>query len=178
MYFCPKCDYSFDICKSNGLENQEEKQPIKKINDIFYLLENNKNLNNYKVEFNKDELEKNSKFKKLNEEDKNKILTLFQSSLITGAQFKCNNCNFSKEITESVLLYQLDITEKTNKIRSLEENRLVTNNPILPRTHDYICKNIDCSTNNKKNDNKEAVFFREKNSYKINYICCKCYYSW
>ena len=131
----------------------------------------------YSIDFKKEELKKNSEFKKLNEETKQKIYSYFESTSILGAQLKCNNCNFKKEITETILLYQLDVHDKTNKIKNLEENKLTTKNPILPRTHDYICKNFDCLTNT-NNEKKEAVFIKEKNSNKINYICCICYHNW
>jgi len=181
MYFCPKCNYTFDISKSNISDNSDTKTIIKKSSDAIKLFESDSNFNfiNYKAEFNKEDLDKNNKFKKLSENNKIKFDILFQSNNITGAQFKCNNCNFTKEITESVLLYQFEIENKIEKIKNLEDNELFCKNPILPRTQDYICKNISCTTNNNNiKIKKEAVFFRDKESYKINYICCVCYYNW
>jgi hypothetical protein len=178
MYYCPKCNYSFDINKSTGVDNSEEKQPLKKVNEAIKIYEELQQLNNYKAEFKKEELEKNSKYKKLSQENKEKFETLFQLPSITGAQFKCNNCSFTKEITETVLLYELDLSDKNNKIRSLEENQLMCSNPMLPRTHDYICKNNLCQSIQNPKIKKEAVFFRDKESFKINYICTLCYHSW
>jgi hypothetical protein len=179
MYFCPNCNYTLDISKSFGGENINEKVSIKKLTDAIKLFESDENINfeNYKAEFKPEELEKNTKFKKLSQENKNKFNILFQLNNIINAEFKCNNCNYTKEITESIILYEYDVFDKINKITNIEENELYCKNPILPRTRDYICKNISCSTiNNKKN--KEAVFFRDINSYKINYICCVCYHNW
>lgn len=178
MYFCPKCNYSFDISKSTNIEINEEKQYLKKVNDAIKIFEDKHSLNDYKAEFKKEDLEKNSKYKKLSNQDKEKFEVLFQTSSITGAQFKCNNCSFTKEITETVLLYELDLTDKTDKITSIDENKLFCANPMLPRTHDYICKNILCTTNKDSKLKKEAVFFRDKNSFKINYICTICFYNW
>jgi len=177
MYFCPKCNYTFDISKSNISESNEEKIIIKKVLDAIKLFESDTNFLNYKAEFNFEDLQKNTKFKKLSSDDKEKFNILFQTNNILGAEFKCYNCNFSKEITESVLLYQFELEDKKDKIKNLEDNELISKNPILPRTQDYICKNISCPTNNNK-EKKEAVFFRDKESYKINYICCICYYNW
>ena len=177
MYFCPNCNYSFDISKSASIDINEEKTVVKKVNDIIKSFESNVSLNKFKVEFKKEDLEKNVKYKKLSNIDKEKFDVLFQIPLITGAQFKCNNCNFTKEITETILLYELDMTDKSEKIKSIEDNQLICNNPMLPRTHDYNCKNTLCPTI--KNDKiKQAVFFREKDSYKIIYICTVCFYSW
>ena len=178
MYFCPKCNYSFDISKTTGTDATQEKQSIKKVSDVLKIYDETKSLNNYKAEFKKEDLEKNSKYKKLSTEEKDKFKILFQLPGITGAQFKCNNCSFAKEITETILLYKLDFSDKTEKIRTYDENELICNNPMLPRTHDYMCKNNECPTILNLNIKKEAVFFRDKESYKNNYICTLCYHSW
>jgi len=175
MYFCPNCNYCLDISKS--FNNDTEKIALKKVNDAIKLYENNTSLDNYKAEFKIDELDKNLKYKKLSDEEKAKFNILFQFNNIINAEFKCNNCNYTKEITESITLYEFSVSDKNNKIKSIEENELYCKNPILPRTRDYMCKNISCLTlTNKKN--KEAVFYRDTNSYKINYICCVCYHNW
>jgi len=178
MYFCPKCNYSFDIGKSTGTNISEEKQYLKKINDAIKIYEDGQSLENYIAEFKKEDLETNFKYKKMSSENKEKFETLFKLPTITGAEFKCNNCGFTKEITETVLLYELDFTDKTKKIKSINENKLICNNPMLPRTHDYICKNILCISITDNKIKKEAVFFREKDFFKINYICTLCYHSW
>jgi len=178
MYFCPKCNYSFDIGKSTGTDVSEEKQPLKKVNEAIKIYEEEQPLDNYKAEFKKEDLEKNSKYKKLSHENKEKFEILFQLPPITGAQFKCNNCSFTKEINETVLLYELDFSDKSEKTRSLEENQLICNNPMLPRTHDYICKNNLCPSLKDTKIKKEAIFIRDKETFKINYICTLCYHNW
>jgi len=176
MYFCPKCNFSFDIGKSsNDIIN--EKNIIKKAADIFKKIENNEDLSLYKTDVKMDEITKNIKYKKLNDEQKLQIQKLYDEVVLSGIEFKCNNCNFSLDIKESILLYELDMNNKDDKIKSIEENELFCKNPILPRTHDYMCKNDTCPTNKNKSK-KEAVFYREKNSMRINYICCICYYGW
>ena len=110
--------------------------------------------------------------------EKDNISKLYQESDNSGINFKCTNCNNSKEIKESILLYKLDLNNnKIEKIKTLKENKFICKNPILPRTHDYICKNELCDTHN-KNSTKEAVFYRENNLMKVNYTCCICYHSW
>ena len=64
MYFCPKCNYSFDIAKSFSSDS-EDKISIKKISDAFKIYESNNNFDKYKAEFKLEELEKNSKYKKM-----------------------------------------------------------------------------------------------------------------
>lgn len=177
MYFCPKCNYIFDITKTYNVNDIDESKIFKKVNDVFKEYEINKNLNNCKAEFKKEELEKSTKYKKLSDNDKLEFNKIFVSTNIIGAQFKCNNCNFMKEINETVLIFEYNVIDNFNSIKTIEENELFSKNPILPRTRDYICKNINCLTYTDNSD-KEAVFFRDKNSYKVNYICCTCYHCW
>jgi len=180
MYFCPNCSYLFDISKSTKASKEsmiDTRVPIKKLIDAFIKLENKENLSQYKAEFPKDELIKNKKYQKLSDNDKIKINQLFEEMVSSGAEFKCENCNFTKQITETTLLYSINMEDKVVKIQSLEENELITKDPLLPRTRDYTCKNLSCITH-KNNTLKESVFYREKNSYKLNYICCVCYYNW
>jgi hypothetical protein len=178
MYFCPKCHFSFDIGKASNVAG-EEKNVIKKVADIFKKLENKEDLSIYKSDIKIDEIIKNSKYKKLTDEEKNNIQKLYEEEITSCIEFKCINCNYSLEIKESILLYELDMNDKNDKIKTIDENKLICKNPILPRTHDYICKNDSCETNNKNNKiNKEAVFYRENKSMKVNYICCICNYSW
>lgn len=176
MYFCNECNYSYDIGKSTNLET-DTKTVIKKIPDIYKKVENKEDLKDYKTDIKIDDIIKNSKYKDLDDAQKKNINKLYEESNNSGINFKCTNCGHSKEIKESVLLYNLDLNNKVEKIKTLEENMFICKNPILPRTHDYICKNDKCDTF-KKNINKEAVFYRETNSMRINYICCVCYYSW
>ena len=182
MYFCPNCSYILDISKINNSNNQLEesiqKKVIEKPADLFKLIENNEDLLNYTIIFSKEELELNKKYKKISNSDKNKINQLYSNNNIINAEFNCPNCNYSKEITETTLLYRIDIIDKiTTNIKTLEENKLITSNPLLPNTKDYTCKNIDCKTHTNI-ELKNSVMYKDKNSYKVNYICCVCYYGW
>jgi hypothetical protein len=91
--------------------------------------------------------------------------------------YHCENCNNSKQITETTILYQINMEDKMVQVRSLEENELTTKDPLLPHTHDYTCKNPSCITH-KKPELKDSVFLRESGTYKLTYICCVCYFSW
>ena len=177
MYFCPNCHFSFDIGKStNSIVN--EKNVIKKVADVFKKIESNEDLSLFKTDIKIDEIMKNSKYKKLSDENKQKINILYEEEpTSSGIKFKCNNCNYEKEIKESILLYEYNVNAKLEKVRSKEENKFITSNPILPRTHDYNCKNESCETH-KNPSKKEAVFMRENGSMKVNYICTVCYYNW
>ena len=178
MYFCPNCSYLFDIAKSSRISREADTRVnIKKLVDAFRKLEENEDLSRYRADFSKEEMAKNKKYQKLKEEDKIKMNQLFDEIVSSGAEFKCDNCNFTKQITETTLLYQINLEDNNIKVRSLEENELICQDPLLPHTHDYTCKNPSCITH-KNTDLKDAIFLREKNSYKLNYICTVCNYNW
>ena len=178
MYFCPNCSYLFDISKSsNTIKLDDNRIKINKIQDAITLLEEGKNLSGYKALFTKEETNKNKKYQKLKDEDKIKFNQLFEELISSGAEFRCNNCNFSKEITETTLLYVLNMEDKVVKITTLEENELICKDPTLPHTHDYTCKNTSCVTQ-KEPKRKDAIFYKDNTSYRVNYICTLCYYNW
>ena len=177
MFFCTNCSYLFDISKSLKTQVKDDRIIINKISDAFIKLEENKDLTKYKASFLKEDMTKNKKYQKFSDENKIKINLLFEEQVSSGAEFKCNNCNFTKPITETTLLYQINIEDKLEKVKTLKENQLIVNDPLLPHTHDYVCKNSSCITH-KKPELKDSVFIREKKSYNINYICCVCFYNW
>ena len=176
MYFCPSCSYTFDIIKSSSTQ-KDNRTPIEKIGDALKKIEDNDDISKFVATFNRDEKNKNKRYQKLSDKQKLTFNDLFEETINTGAEFKCNNCNNIEPIKETVLLYKLNVDEKQQNFRTLEENEFLSKDPILPRTHDYICKNPNCITH-KNIKLKQAVFFKDNNSFKVNHICCVCYYSW
>ena len=178
MYFCPKCEYTFDISKASG-EVEDTRKQLDTPEDALKRLKAGKELSNYKAGFTKEELESHKIYKKLEDENKNLLNVLFEqnTSGYGGIMFKCNNCNYGKKIKETIKLYQMNVDSVYSVFRSVEDNKLIAMNPILPRTRDYTCKNINCITH-KNEDDKEAVFFREKDSYMTNYVCTICFNGW
>ena len=79
-------------------------------------------------------------------------------------------------LLKTISLYSLDNNENV-KINTIEDNKIIAADRTLPRTRDYNCKNLECSTHKNPND-KEAVFYREGNNYEVNYICTKCFFGW
>lgn len=177
MFFCPNCSYLFDISKSLKTQIKDDRIIINKVNDAFIKIDENEDMTKYKASFLKEDMTKNKKYQKFTDENKIKMNLLFEEQVSSGAEFKCNNCNYIKPITETTLLYQINVEDKLEKVKTLQENQLLINDPLLPHTHDYTCKNTNCITHNKP-ELKDSVFMREKNSYKLNYICCICFYNW
>lgn len=185
MHFCPNCSYLFDISKSSivndkktlNIQSSDSDTKILTLNDVFKKIEENEDLTKYIIAFTKDELIKNKKYQKLTDENKQKLNTLFDENIYSGAEFKCNNCNNTKQINETTLLYEVNLDNTTNnKIKNIKDNKLLCKDPLLPHTQDYVCKNPECATH-KNTKLRDAVFYKEKNSYNINYICTVCFYN-
>ena len=177
MYFCPNCSYSFDIVKSSNSITKDVRTEITKISEGLKLFEENKDMSKYVATFSRDDTSKNKKYQKFNDKEKVEFNQIFDAITSSGAEFKCNNCNNIEPIKKTILLYNLNMEEKNTFTRTLEENEFFCNDPILPRTHDYTCKNPNCISH-KNIESKEAVFYKEKNTFKVNYICTVCYFSW
>jgi hypothetical protein len=178
MYFCDNCGYYLEISKSSNLSTESDtRTTIPKLAEALTKLENNEPLTNFKAGFSKDDMIKNKKYQKLSDTDRIKINQLFEEFVTSGAEFSCNNCNLTKQITETTLLYQINMEDKQYKVQSIEDNELICKDPLLPHTHDYTCKNPSCITH-KKPELKDSVFLREHKTYKLNYICTVCFFSW
>ena len=178
MYFCENCGYYLEISKSSNLSKEDDTRTvIPKLNDALAKVENNEDVTNYKAGFSKDDMTKNKKYQKMSDVDKIKMNKLFEEIVTSGAEFTCNNCNLSKQIVETTLLYQINMEDKNDKVQRFEENELICKDPLLPHTHDYTCKNPSCITH-KKPELKDSVFLRERKSFKLNYICTVCFFSW
>ena len=175
MYFCPKCNYSFDITKASLSSDNRKK--LKSVDEVVKRLKAKKKLTNYVATFDKKDLTTNKIYKKLSSKEKKKIDLLFESPTFDGVVFKCLNCNYIKKIKETIRLYQLNLTDNDVTYNSINDNKLIVKNPILPRTKDYTCKNINCITH-KDNTNKEAVYYKDENNYDLTYVCNVCFHSW
>ena len=175
MFLCPKCNYTFDIGKNKKTENFIE---IKKVNNVFSILD--KNLNAYELKFPQEKLKKSKKFQKLDKELQTKLLNMYKkkkSNVSINANFVCTNCNYKEPITTSVKLYEIRKDKEIMKQMTDYELKFYIADPTYPKTKDYSCKNINCITHKNK-DLKKAIFFKDHNSYQLNYICTVCSYTW
>jgi hypothetical protein len=184
MSFCPKCSYLLDIHKSKVVGSKvkaissEKKTKVKSVSaGIKKVITEETNPSTIEPLFTKDQMIKNKNYNKLNIEQKNKMLNLFeQYGGNIGAMFLCNNCNWQSEIKSTIKLYNFNKNNNVKKILP-EEFLLISHNPIYSRTKDYTCKNNVCKTH-KNLSLKEAVFFKETNSIIVNYVCSSCLSSW
>jgi len=178
MFFCPKCSYSLDIVKATGITSLpiESKKKITSVTTaIKEIITDNNNPESLEPSFTLESMKKNNKFKKLSQESKNKLLSLFnQSGGSSSVQFKCSNCSYNQPINDTMKLYQININDTKKKLKE-SDYLLIVNNPILPRTKDYTCKNSKCPSH-KDESLKEAVFYHENEDLTINYVCTVCHF--
>ncbi len=175
VFFCPDCTYTLGINKSTQLEASEDRKKIDTVSDVYKLI-SKVDFNDYIATFSKKDLLVNKKYQKMSQEEKNKIDKLFLNKL-SEADLACSNCGYKKQINETIKLYEFNVFDKSNSKRNLDDNKLLTMDPILPRTRDYVCKNVNCITH-KDPSIREAVFMKIPKSYSLSYICCVCHYSW
>lgn len=177
MFLCSKCNYAYDIKKISGSSSLIE---VNKLNSVFKILD--ENLDNYIFTFDKKKLTNSKRFNTLDKTLQEKLLKNFDKKQKTEvnflAEFYCNNCGNKEPITKSTKLYEIN-KQSEGKMFTPEEIDIIVNDPTLPRTKNYNCKNKKCET--LKNENlKEAVFFKENNfkTYQLYYACCHCKYHW
>lgn len=131
---------------------------------------------------------KSGQYKKLSSKDKEIVYNTIQDLLPkdkkrileskdepiddSKAYFICNNCGFTKPIEP-----QTQIFSKRSEVLTQEYGmngyKNMLHSDILPHTRKYICPNNSCISHTDINK-REAVFFRQNNSYAIKYICKAC----
>lgn len=182
MFFCPKCSYSLDLKKSAIINNKTVVAPTKKVlaksvTAGIKLIKEGIDPLTIKPSFTKTQMTKNKNYGKLKEDEKLKMIEIFeQSGGASGAMFLCNNCGWIKNIDSTIKLYTFESKDNTTQL-SPNEYFMIFNNPILSRTKDYTCKNKVCETH-KKPEKKEAVFFHDGKTLQVKYICGTCYNAW
>lgn len=137
--------------------------------------------------FDINELNKNSSFNKLTNEQKtlviNRILeknpkprTNKQTHIsMKESYFYCKSCGYYKKIPNKKFIFSRG-NENKNEEYNLNFTRLI-NDPTLPTSKNYNCINPNCTTH--KNPNlKSAIFYRHIGSYNIRYICKVCNKFW
>ena len=179
MYFCPKCNFTLDISKSNIKVDQENKI-IDNVDELLKNFKKKSDLSNFTLSIDKEELLKNKSYKKLSSVNQKNLLNQLES-VSSDVMFKCNNCGYSENIQKSILLYHHVVSQNENDVYhrkyTINDYKLMVKNPIYSRTKDYNCKNLKCITHTDKVD-KEAIYFRNENNYQVTYVCCVCYHPW
>lgn len=137
--------------------------------------------------FNINELNKNSSFNKLSNEQKTLVINRILEknpkqknskqthNLTKESYFYCKSCGYYEKIPNKKFLFSRG-NENKNEEHNLNFISLI-NDPTLPTTKNYNCINPNCSTHTNPKI-KKAVFYRHLDSYNIRYICKVCNKFW
>ena len=174
-FICKRCNYLLNISKITNYKK------IDNINDFMY--EYNNLEQDFIINFDKKQLENHINKKNINDTEKTKILSFYDSiinkNLFNKYILNCPTCGTEYKLEPETVIYNLNL-KKQDLIFDDDDLDYIFNDNTLPRTKDYICKNSNCSTNIDGFDLKlkEAVFYRAKNSYITKYACTNCKTSW
>lgn len=190
-------DYDVSM-RTDGIENNnslyEAGTGAKTVDGEINLSDNNLNdiLNGSDVEFdvknlNINNLNKNPTFNKLTNLQKtlviNRILEKIpknktkQSENIVkkDSYYYCRSCGYTELIPHKQFIFSRG-DEKNDDFYNYKFKNYIHDNT-LPRTKKYNCINDKCPTHQNPSS-KIAVFYRQKNSYNVRYICGVCESFW
>jgi hypothetical protein len=172
-------DYDITSTKDNNITD----------NDIVKILNGNDHEINLK-KFNIADLNKNSVFLKLNNNQKtlviNRILDKLPKSnkinvnknsnkVNKDSYFYCKNCGYYKKIPPGMFIFSRGSDKKNDSYNHQFLNYKF--DQTLPTTKNYNCINDKCNTHNNPSI-KKSVFYRKSNTYNIQYICLVCDSYW
>jgi hypothetical protein len=180
MFFCQNCNNSLDITKNTNVKKVDK--IVINTPEEFIKSYNNTNTQNFYLNFNEDSLKLYLKKEDFSKEEYTNIFNSFYKILnnqkdLSQFYLKCVNCDTHNVLQSGTILYSINFS--STNIFDMTNEDIITKcqEPILPRTSDYICPNAKCKTHTDI-DSKEAVFYRNDKSFNLTYICCVCYNQW
>ena len=195
MFYCKYCSDTLQITKNTNLSVENKIKQINNIDELINIVLNDSENDNiitsdfqYSIlwpesnitDFNYDNIKTDKEELKQKLIDKYKKIVKLQKN-ISKFYLACSNCETTYFLEPETIIYSMNFEKSALNI---DENALIRNqDPLLPRTKDFICPNIKCINNTKKNDKKvmiekEAVIYRMNKEYNIKYICCQCNSQW
>lgn len=160
--YCPFCQFSLDIAKSNENSNKfTDGTIVKKIinGEPLTVRVDGKQIHSIK----------NSKdFQELTKEEKTSVLSKLKDN---GVIIVCNNCGWSDSLEPGTIIStQHTATHPGTNMMDISTNEYLIHDHTLPRTKNFKCLNPDCTST----IGDEAVLVKQTNSNTITYICCTC----
>lgn len=138
--------------------------------------------------FNINELNKNPAFNKLTNNQKTLVINRILEKMPKGknqkktdvssgkeSYFYCKSCGYNEKIPAKHFIFSRG-NERNDDFYNYRFIDYV-HDKTLPRSKNYNCINEKCSTH-KNPSLKMAVFYRQKNSYNVRYICTICNSYW
>lgn len=197
MYYCPNCSNLFTITNNvDNIMNKNKESNIKNIKqkggDINYekliksIIDTGKKDIEIPTNISLNKLIESVSYKKLNAKEKeyvynyiyNKVsdtkknITQTSSTIKKKIYFKCLTCGTYEEIKDVKLIFNSVGSDISQSYVTSDLNNMKYSD-IIPRTRKYICPNKKCPSHNNYHQ-REAVFFRLNNSFRIKYICLTC----
>jgi hypothetical protein len=172
-------DYDVSFDESTGGSSISESN----INEILGGNDVNIDMKNFNI----NELNKNTTFNKLSSNQKtlviNRILekipkqknTKQTSNIQKESYFYCKSCGYNKKIPNKQFIFSRG-DEKKDDFYNYRFIDYINDNT-LPKTKNYNCINEKCTTH-KNPSIKLAVFYRQKDSYNVRYVCSVCKSYW
>jgi len=174
--FCPKCNNLYDVTDNINKTQHGSSYNMTSKDIINNILSDNELSSIYSIQ----KITKSKDFRGLSDDDKKKIKDYLKEKKIeieknseniknNKAYFICSNCGNYEEIQDETLIAGKYFESNNKKFDYTD----YINDSTLPITRNYICYNKNCESH-KDPSKKQAVFFRDVNSYKITYICKTC----
>jgi len=172
MKYCDVCFYSLDIKKSSNKKEETISNPENFV-EIYQTVDKTS------ITFSKKDLEDYLNNNKFDEKKKKDILDTFsklKKKEASNYYYNCTNCESTFDIDPNTLIYSINFDINNGIVNNNVDMKI--NDPILPRTKDYICPNKKCESHN-NSKNKESIWYRTvPNEFNIEYICCVCNERW
>lgn len=203
--YCTNCDNLYDLTKSVPLVSQSggnmsdtpdtvsSSTSVMDLDDLINKILNGDVINLKNIgTVTLTQLSKNPTYKKLQGKNKELVYNKFSDLLpkkITDdnkelvvshtAFFLCKNCGHNEPIKHGTAVVRRS-TDDLQNIGSGGDNSKYKNMiyaSYIPRTRNYVCPNSQCKSH-KDHNAREAVFFRQNNSYRVQYVCTACTAQW
>jgi len=173
-------DYDVSMSESIGGTNISDSN----VNDILNGSDVELDIKNFNI----NDLNKNPSFNKLSSNQKTLVINRILEKIPKNKQHKqtestnnkdsyfyCKSCGYNEKIPNRQFIFSRG-NEKKDDFYNYRFLNYIHDNT-LPRSKNYNCINDKCSTHQNPSS-KLAVFYRQKGSYNVRYICTICNNFW
>lgn len=189
MFFCKKCGYSNNYTKDTISKKSNETKKYEEVTNIFEKYMGNEELTEEDIEnIMPIQLLQDERYDRMNKKDQRKFMMAVKNvdkkffaddsendendSEQNVAYFICKYCNFTDPIKPGTVIFSKQYNLDSRISTEIEDYSHIIHSRILPRTKNYICKNIICDTH-KNIDSREAVITKN-NADRVIYVCTVC----
>lgn len=174
----------YDVSMSEAMDGGKATLSDTNIDDVLNGSDIEFDLKNFNI----NDLNKNPTFNKLTNNQKTLIINRILEKIPKSKQHKhtenigekesyfyCKSCGYNEKIPDKQFIFSRGNEKKDDFYNYRFVNYV--NDPIIPRSKNYNCINDKCPTHTNPSL-KLAIFYRQKDSYNVRYICTVCNYYW